>query len=290
MSAFTQRLAMAASGPAPARAGMGLLAALCLVLAVRLGLLLLGGPTLPVPDVGASAAAVAANRSPPLANWHLFGTAESAGTEVARTTLALTLRGTFASADPGTGIAFIADASGLERSYQVGDTLPGDAVLESVFADHVIVRNAGQREHLGLSGTTASAASGATALPQKASAARPSGDPSGGYLRGMPVFGAPDLSTARSERAPDLAALAQTANLLPVSENGHLIGVRIRVADPALLERFGLSAEDVVTAVNGIPIDGPERRDALEQSLRAGGIVTLTVRRGGAERQLSLGL
>jgi len=281
---------MAANGPVLLRAGLTLLAALCLVLAVRLGLLLLGGPTLPVPDVGAGAAAVVRSSTTPLASWHLFGTAASTGAEIARTTLALTLRGTFASAAPDHGIAFIADADGRERAYQVGDTLPGDAVLESVFADHVIVRNGAQRERLGLPGAVAAPANGERAAPANAAAARPPSDPSGGYLRGVPAFGAPDLATARSALAPDLAALAQSANLLPVSENGHLIGVRIRVPDPAVLERFGLHAEDVVTAVNGIPIDGPERRDALEQSLRAGGIVTLTVRRGGAERQVSLGL
>lgn len=289
MSAFTQRLAMVANGPLAARVAVALLAALCLVLAVRLTLLLLGGPTLPVPDSGAGVSAASiARTTTPLAGWHLFGAADTTRAELAPTTLTLALRGTFASANPGNGIAFIADANGLERSYQVGDTLPGDAILESVHADHAIVRNGAQRERLGLSG--AGSDGSPAALATGTATASPLNDPSGGYLRGIPAFGAPDLATARSALAPDLAALAQTANLLPVSENGRLIGVRIRVPDPALLERFGLSAEDVVTAVNGIPIDGPERRDALEQSLRTGGVVTLTVRRGGAERQLSLGL
>lgn len=287
MSGFLQHMPRQLDGPRLVQAGVVLLAALCLVLAVRLGLLVLSGPTLPAPSIHLENAATTRAPATPLASWHLFGSPDNAGPQVARTTLALTLRGTFASADPKNGIAFIADANGRERSYQVGDTLPGDAVLDSVLTDHVIVRNGGQLERLGLPGETAAPATSAAAIR---SAPRPSSDPSGGYLRGVPSFGAPDLATSRSERAPDLAALAQSANLLPVSENGRLIGVRIRVPDPALLQRFGLDAEDVVTAVNGIPIDGPERRDALEQSLRAGGIVTLTVRRGGAERQISLGL
>lgn len=289
MSAFTQRMTVAASGPALARAGVALLAALCLVLAVRLVLLLLGGPTLPAPSAGGVTGTLPRTTTTPLASWHLFGNPPDTQPELARSTLALTLRGTFASADPANGLAFIADADGRERSYQVGDTLPGDALLESVFADYVIVRNGGQRERLGLPGAAApTPATGAA--PATTRSAPQAGDPSGGYLRGIPAFGAPDLATARGALAPDLAALVQTANLLPVSENGRLIGVRIRVPDPALLERFGLGVDDVVTAVNGIPIDGPERRAALEASLRNGSVVTLTVRRGGAERQLSLGL
>lgn len=288
MSGFLQRMPRQLDGPRLAQAGVVLLAALCLILVVRLALLLLSGPTLPAPSIGAETAVATRATSTPLASWHLFGSPDNAGPQVARTNLALTLRGTFASADPKNGIAFIADANGRERSYQVGDTLPGDALLDSVLTDHVIVRNGGALERLGLPGEVGAPAS--SSAPAIRSAPGPASDPSGGYLRGMPAFGAPDLATARQALAPELAALAQSANLLPVSENGQLIGVRIRVPDPSLLQRFGLDAEDVVTAVNGIPIDGPERRDALEQSLRAGGIVTLTVRRGGAERQVSLGL
>src|SRR3546814_5762979 len=71
---------------------------------------------------------------------------------LAASKLALTLRGTFATADPGDGLAFIAGGDGREHTYAVGDTLPGGAVLEAVHADYVIVRNGTQRERLPLTG------------------------------------------------------------------------------------------------------------------------------------------
>src|SRR3546814_9180242 len=98
------------------------------------------------------------------------------------------------------------------------------------------------------------------------------------------------LATARAALTPAVAALMASANVLPVSENGRLIGVRLRVPDPTLLERVGLRADDVITAVNGIPLDGPERRAELEAALHAGGVVTLTVRRDGSDRPVSVGL
>lgn len=288
MSRVLDRLQAIADGPAVVRAGVIALAALCLAQAVRIALLLLVGPTLPLPATSASTLSAGSTAgATAIADWHLFGAASTLQPTLAASSLALTLRGTFATAEPSDGLAFIAGADGRERSYAVGDTLPGDAVLEAVYVDYVVVRNGAQRERLPLSGRQLEpAAQPAQNNPVPSAAA----DPSGGFLTTMPVFGGPDLATARAALTPAVAALMDNANVLPVSENGRLIGVRLRVADPALLERVGLRGDDVITAVNGIPLDGPERRAELEAALRAGGVVTLNVRRDGTDRPVSVGL
>lgn len=288
MNRVLDRLQAIADGPAVVRAGVIALAALCVAQAVRIALLLLVGPTLPLPATSASALSAGSTAgATAIADWHLFGATSTLQPTLAASSLALTLRGTFATAEPGDGLAFIAGADGRERSYAVGDTLPGDAVLEAVYVDYVVVRNGAQRERLPLSGRQLEPAGQPAQNNPVPSAAA---DPSGGFLTVMPVFGGPDLATARAALTPAVAALMDSANVLPVSENGRLIGVRLRVADPALLERVGLRGDDVITAVNGIPLDGPERRAELEAALRAGGVVTLTVRRDGTDRPVSVGL
>lgn len=288
MSRVGYRMRAITDGPVVARISVLALAMLCLIQAVRIGLLLVAGPILPLPAVASRALHPTAGAgAASIADWHLFGTPGDIQPALAASELALTLRGTFATADPGDGLAFIAGADGREHSYAVGDTLPGDAVLEAVFADYVVVRNGAQRERLSLSGRELERAG--QSLKSPAAAPVPA-DPSGGFLTTMPVFGSPDLATARAALTPAVAALMASANVLPVSENGRLIGVRLRVSDPALLERVGLRGDDVITAVNGIALDGPERRAELEAALRAGGVVTLTVRRDGTDRPVSVGL
>lgn len=288
MSKVLDRMQAITDGPALARVCVLALAMLCVAQTVRIALLLVAGPALPLPTTSANAVSMGSTASPAsIADWHLFGAPETIQPAVAASTLALTLRGTFATAEPGDGLAFIAGADGRERSYAVGDTLPGDAVLEAVYVDSVVVRNGAQRERLALSGQPLQDNG---QPPQMRSTPTTPADPSGGFLTTMPVFGSPDMATARAALTPAVAALMDSANVLPVSENGRLIGIRLRVSDPALLERVGLRADDVITAVNGIPLDGPERRTELEAALRAGGVVTLTVRRDGTDRPVSVGL
>ena len=281
MSASAAALGDAWRSPRVANAlavGLALLGAWLLA---RLLWLVVSGPVLPLVEAPADAPRPVPERGS-IAAWHLFGQPGPAAA-APTTALALTLRGTFASPDPRNGLAFIADAQGRERAYRTGETVLDDAVLEAVYPDHVLLRRAGGRERLPLG----AGGDGEVAVPESARPAA-AADPSGGYLSGPLSFGAPDLATARAAQAPALEALAALANLIPVTENGRLIGVRIAAPDPALLERIGLHPDEVVTAVNDIDLSEPGRREALEASLRGSGPLVLTVRRDGRERRLTV--
>jgi len=83
----------------------------------------------------------------------LFGDAKkqptALPTSLPQTRLKLSIRGLFANAD-GSGQALIAANNKPAKLYQVGAQLPGDAVLESVGAEHVVLRRAGRFEQLRL--------------------------------------------------------------------------------------------------------------------------------------------
>lgn len=287
MSALADTLHRLPASPTAARAAAALLGVLTLVLLVRLLLLLVSAAQLPATPVGVALSAPSPVVSTPLAQWHLFGLPGSAPTPASETALALVLRGTIAASDPRQGTAFIADAQGRDARYRVGDRLPGGAQLDAVYAGRVLLLNNGQRETLSLRGMSGSAM---TERRPVSPSPTPAASPDGGFLSGPLAMGAPDFETQRALRAPDLQLLAEQANILPALENGRVIGVRVTVPDPALLDRVGLQADDIITSVNGIALDDPALAPALQNQLRAGGLLTLTVRRDGHDLTLSLGL
>lgn len=284
MTDSADRLRQLLARPAVANVLALLAGALALVLAARVLLLVLAGPQLPAPAFGGGIDVAAPAAREPLAGWSLFGNASEAPmAALPESRTSLQLRGTFAALLPEQGVAFIAEGSARERAYRVGEALPDGSTLAEVHVEEVVLSRGGAREVLRLP-REARAGGGQAATPARPAAPA---DPGGGFV-GMMSFGAPDRATERAARMPDLSALAEGANILPVVENGRMVGVRLSARDPAALARLGLQPDDLITAVNGIPVDGPHRRDALLESLAAGGVVTVTVRRGESERQLSL--
>lgn len=269
--------------------------------AVQFVWLLLLGPDLPAATpVPAPSQTVQAAGQGELAKWHLFGTAE-AGIDLAtlaqvrmqETALKLTLRGTFNETRPEGGIAIIADEQGVDRSYRVGDLLPGDAKLEQIMAGVVVLSRGGVNETLSLRVTDSG---GVAASPVRAPARAPLPGGSGsvmGSLSVNPVIapGAVDMQTYRTTNLPNVQELAKQVQVIPAFVNGRMRGVRISVGrDSDLLEKAGLKPNDIVTAVNGIPLDSPTRQGELLANLRDARQVQVDVERDGKTVKLQLGL
>ena len=273
-----------------ARVCMGISGVACLMLAARVLVLAISAPVLPLASAAETPTPLSgASPREPVARWHLFGLPSQAPqqTMIASTNSGLILRGTVASANPSVGTAFIADAQGKEGVYRVGGSVPGGGTLEAVYAGRVILLNNGQREVLSLAGRQ----SGSDGMGGNQTAATPSAAaPDGGFITSPLAVGSPDLQTRREQLAPDVARLAEEANVVPVIDNGRMIGVRISAPDPAMLDRLGLQVDDVVTSVNGIELNDPGLAAALQNQMRVGGLITLVVRRGGQDLTISLGL
>lgn len=108
-----------------------------------------GAPATQLPKETSSTPAV------PLASLALFGTAQTQATEEAQSTedlpetnLRLYLRGVLASEGEFPGSALIEDDKRKTEAYLVGQELPGNATLHSVFANRVILDRAGKLENL----------------------------------------------------------------------------------------------------------------------------------------------
>lgn len=281
------------------RAGV-IVAVLLLALALVQALWLWLAPPPPLPALSIELGGVQPPSAPsiPLADYHLFGSGpqpSSASAQAPPTSLDLVLKGTFTAAVASQARALIADPAG-EGSYTPGMFLPGGARLESVHADHVILRVDGRSEQLSLGnaavGDTRPRATSQGALPQSS---QPGGSPAVPNLPGQassfvnPVAGGSTVAweAVRAQALADPAALARSVTALPVIESGRFVGVRLNAgSQQQLLSRAGVQPNDIVTEVNGIRIDSLGKGAEIARQLQNARSVRLSVRRDGQELAL----
>jgi general secretion pathway protein C len=221
-------------------------------------------PTGPAIDVGT------------IVNAHLFGVAGATDAgpadpnAVAATQMALVLVGTIAHADPSIGYAIIGDSAASAKVYGVGKTITGGTKLHAVYADRVILDRGGKLEALLLpkkftgGGTVA-----ATPLPQAAS----------------PMLG----QRLQELAAQNPAAITEIIRPQPVFANGQQRGYRVYPGrNRQQFTRLGLMPGDLVTAINGAPLDDPARGMEILQSMNSASQVTVTVERNGQSSQINI--
>lgn len=91
-----------------------------------------------------------------IANSHLFGQASGGaatqrGETAPETKLNLLLKGVIASSDVNNAVAFIAAGKGAtEKSYAIGDNLPGGAILKEIYDERILLEYRGRMENLSL--------------------------------------------------------------------------------------------------------------------------------------------
>lgn len=277
---------------------VALLGLLCVWLLIRIAATVLGAGS----SASSSAAVmpVAGLTAPPqesLARWHVFGS----GTPVADpreqaatapdTDQDLKLVGLFAEDDPATGVAFIADAAGVQAAYRVGAELPGGSRLRGVFSDRVLLDRNGRQESLRIEIEPAAGLAGAahTGTPTPMGTAIPSGIAP--MAPSIPGAANVDWAEVQKRTGMDPAELAKQVRVLPVIENGAVVGMRVSggTATP-MIAKLGLQPDDIVTAVNGISVRDVGRAQEVMASVRDAQSVSVTVRRDGKEQTLNVDL
>jgi general secretion pathway protein C len=284
LNARLGRIAAVAQGARPEgwqqRLPLAVSALLVLLLAwqlVQLAWTLLGaGSNLPppapatAPATGPQAQAVDVGS---IVNAHLFGEANApaAGStdpnSVAATQMPLVLVGTIANTDPTLGYAIIGENAAAAKVYAVGKTITGGTKLHSVYPDRAILDRGGKLEAL--------------LLPKKftgggMSAAAPAGGPMlGDRLR--------DLASS------NMTAITDILRPQPVFANGQQRGYRVYPGrNRAQFNRLGLLPGDMVTAINGTPLDDASRGMEILQTMNTASSVMMTIERNGESIQVNV--
>jgi general secretion pathway protein C len=185
----------------------------------------------------------------------------------------LVLAGTIATQDPKHGIAIISDG-GPSKVFSVGDTVNG-ARLYSVYLDHVILDRGGTLETL--------------LLPRLLT---------GGVRGPVRRIGADTrtveaVDNIRRMVQQDPGILDQVMRTVASYDNaaGKLRGFRAYPGrNRAIFNKLGLKAGDLVTAINGQPLDDPQRSQEVFNTIQTSNTVTVTVERGGQKQDISLNI
>jgi general secretion pathway protein C len=261
------------------------LAALIAVELARIAISLLGGTPVrspqPVPTNVAVRDHNAALDIQSVVSAHLFGvaTADPSTQDPAnapQSTANLVLAGTIATSDPKRGVAIISDA-GPSKVYMVGDKL-GGASLHSVYLDHVILDRSGVLETL--------------QLPRLL----------GPGMHAPPVTRRPAGADPRTAAAvdnirrmvqQDPGILDQVMRTVPSYDSaaGKLRGFRAYPGrNRQIFNRLGLKPGDLVTAINGTPLDDPQHSQDVFNTIQTSDHVTVTIERGGQKQDISLNI
>jgi general secretion pathway protein C len=188
----------------------------------------------------------------------------------------LLLAGTIATQDPKRGVAIISDAGGPSKVYSVGERI-GGASLHSVYLDHVILDRGGALETL-LMPRQVPPSSRATAALR-----RPAADPRT----------AAAVDNIRRMVQQDPSILDQVMRVVASYDNaaGKLRGFRAYPGrNRAIFSKLGLKAGDLVTAINGTPLDDPQRSQDVFNTIQTSDRVTVTIERGGQKQDITLNI
>jgi general secretion pathway protein C len=215
-----------------------------------------------------------------VASAHLFGTyvADPATQDPNNAPLSsanLVLAGTIATNDPKRGIAIITDG-GPSKVYAVGENVNG-ASLHSVYLDHVVLDRGGNLETL--------------LLPRQiaASGARPPGR-RGGAADARPVAAVDNIRRLVQQ---DPGILDQVMRTVPSYDNaaGKLRGFRAYPGrNRTIFNKLGLKPGDLVTAINGQPLDDPQHSAEVFNTIQTSSTATVTIERAGSKQDITLNI
>lgn len=106
----------------------------------------------------------------------------------------------------------------------------------------------------------------------------------------------PDLSEDevrefRGRLRDDPGSLSGIFRASPVREDGEVRGYRVRPgSEEELFRRFGFEAGDIITEVNGTPLDSPRRGMDLMNQLGEADTLSVVVERDGQRQRIEMRL
>jgi general secretion pathway protein C len=211
-----------------------------------------------------------------IASAHLFGAppVQAARAQDAanapQTSMPLVLTGIISADDPNNGLAILGENPTSAKVYAVGDNIPGGAKLHSVYGDRVVIDRNGRLESL--------------MLPRQIQNG-PAPPPSTAALQTE----SPVLDRMRKLITDDPGLMADVMRPQPVFAQGKQKGYRVYPGrNRQAFLRLGLHPGDLVTAINGTPLDDPARGQEIFRTLGSSSEAHVTVVRNGQPQDVTL--
>lgn len=206
------------------------------------------------------------------------GAATPEVTSAPKTSLKLKLVGLMYSSDKTQARAIIENKKDGGKSYKTGDKIGRLAEVNAIHKDKVILLRGGRYETLPLELKTSKVKINTTketnydSEDTEVSLSRSTSR----YLRS-------------ATRSPE--SFMRQFSATPATYSGHLLGFKLTaMRKPQLMEEMGLKPDDIIAAVNGTPINDPQKMMTLYEELKHTHDLTLTVINNGEKRDVSISL
>jgi general secretion pathway protein C len=208
-----------------------------------------------------------------IANRHLFGAPPVAtatdATNAPQSSMPLVLTGIIAASDPKDGLAILGESATAAKVYAVGDNVPGGARVHSVYEDRVLIDRGGRLESL--------------VLPHQYGALRTSAPPVASMEN--------PIDRARRMISEDPGLLSDVMRPQAVKIGNKLQGFRVYPGrNRAAFMRLGLRPGDMVTGINGTPLDDESRAEEIFRTIGSTSEARVTVMRNGRQQDLTLNM
>lgn len=192
-------------------------------------------------------------------------------TQAPKTRLRLKLKGVFTAEQGGESGAIVEEQGKSADYYRIGDTLPGNAILEEVYSDRILLRRSGKLEALYFEEASSK---GETRIAKTEKPKRPAKNSS----KKRPKIESPEqfMEEATRQLAENPEQALQSVGLAP-SEEGY-----VYQGNNPMLSGLNLRKGDVIRSVNGHTLGDIRKDKELMQSLYEQGSLDVEVVRDGA--------
>lgn len=215
-----------------------------------------------------------------IASAHLFGeqTARDGGDrqqeiiDAPETRLNLTLTGIISDSAAQRSRALIKAGNKDQAAFATGDTIDNGVTLHEIYANRVILDREGRYETLTLESVKQAREMAGVERTQRVSSEL-----------------ANDLGAVRQKILDNPSSASRYIRLQPERQNGNLVGYRVYPgAEKALFEKAGLEPGELVTAINGQPLDNPAASLQMLSGLASAGSASVTLERDGQQRTVTV--
>jgi len=171
-------------------------------------------------------------------------------TDAPKTSLSIQLTGVVASTADQKGLAII-ESNGSQETYSLGDKIKGtSASLKEVYADRIIITNAGRYETLMLDGLVYTSQSPANQQLQKAKSEKAEVVSRVDQRKNAEI--SQELAESRSELLADPSKITDYIAISPVRQGESVVGYRLNPGkDVNLFKQAGFKPNDLAKSING---------------------------------------
>jgi general secretion pathway protein C len=196
------------------------------------------------------------------------------------------------STDKNEARAIIESPGDGARSFAIRERVADNVEIYSIELDRVILMHAGRQEALMLDPEEKPSSNSTDTGNQPINNSNKNQATTESPNKNQVATESQPASRQNAENVPkNTSELMRDFSATPVMENGELLGFQLKaLRNPKIMKEWGIDSDDVITAVNGIPLNTPGRVMVLYDKLKKQREFEITLNNGVNSRTITVDL